>query len=354
MAVASFTTNSFLTTTNLRNLVWEAVIVGIMAIGSTMVIMTAGIDLSPAAVLALLSMVLATLIVQDHIPLVLTLVLVLVLGTLLGAINGCLVAWGRLAPFIATLATMTAFQGVAYLFNNSTPYFSVSTALEKVFYGTFLGIALPVWYLVGLYAGSWALLRYTVLGRSIYAIGGNAVASRLSGINVRRTLVITYALAGLLAAICAILVTAELNSGSGDYGTSGLNLEAIAAAVIGGASLFGGTGNILLTLVGASVITVIENVLELRGVPSTWQDIAVGVIIILAVAIDSFRPEFARIGRMLHPHRGMRQLAAADDELSLSGAESGPGHSRPDSASDGDGPGSEEVDGAIRLRDYDE
>ena len=310
MAIA---TNRFLTFGNLRNIAWEVAVVGIMAIGSTMVIVTAGIDLSPGAMLAIISMTLATLITENHLGLGPAIAIGIAIGAALGLINGMLVAWGRVAPFIATLGTMTAYQGIAYLFHGGTPYFNVSKDLEQVFYGKFLGISLPIWYVVVLYVAAWAFLRYTVPGRSIYAVGGNPTAARLSGMSVRRSLILAYTLAGVLAAFAGVLMTAQLNAGSADYGTSGLELQAIAAAVIGGASLFGGTGNVGLTLVGSLIIVEIENGLDLQGVPSTWKNIALGIIIVVAVGVDGWRSEFTGLAQLFRTHHSARHGTAAGD-----------------------------------------
>ena len=310
MAIA---TNRFLTFGNLRNIAWEVSVVGIMAIGSTMVIVTAGIDLSPGAMLAVVSMTTATLMTENHLGLGPAIVIGIAAGAALGLINGMLVAWGRVAPFIATLGTMTAYQGIAYLFHGGTPYFNVSNDLEQVFYGKLLGISLPIWYVVVLYVASWSFLRYTVAGRSIYAVGGNPTAARLSGMSVRQSLILAYTLAGVLAAFAGVLMTAQLNAGSADYGTSGLELQAIAAAVIGGASLFGGTGNVGLTLVGSLIIVEIENGLDLQGVPSTWKNIALGIIIVVAVGVDGWRSEFAGLGKLFRTHPSVRRGAPTVD-----------------------------------------
>lgn len=299
----SIATNRFLTWSNLENLAWETSVVGIMAIGSTLVIITAGIDLSPGAALAVVSMTIGYFVTSAGLGVFWAIVLSILLGAFLGLVNGALVAWLRIAPFIATLGTMTAYQGIASLYNNNAPYFNISTGLESLFYGTFLGISLPIWYLVVLYVLAWLYLRYTSSGRSIYIVGGNPTAARLSGISISRTLVITYTLAGLLAGFAGVLMTAQLNSGSADYGQSGLELQAIAAAVIGGASLFGGTGKIGLSLAGSVIIAEIENGFALLGVPATWQDIALGIIIVLAVALDSWRDQFSRL-RLLFRNRG--------------------------------------------------
>lgn len=304
----ALSTGRFLTLGNLRDVAWEASVIAIMAVGSTIVIFTGGIDLSPGAILAVVSMVMSSLIVVDHMSLVAAVILALLLGVGLGLINGILVVGARVAPFIATLGTMTAYQGIAYLFNGSSPYFNVSNSLGSVFYGRLLFIPLPIVYIIVLYVLAWWVMRHTVIGRSTYAVGGNPEAARLAGLKVRSTLLFAYAIAGLCAAFAGVLMTAQLNSGSADYGTSGLELQAIAAAVIGGASLMGGTGSVPFTLAGSLILTVIQNGLDLHNVPSTWQSIALGVIIVVAVGIDGWRNEFAGLGRLLRPHGGSSGL----------------------------------------------
>jgi ribose transport system permease protein len=284
------TTNHFLDQGNLSNLALQVSIVAIVAIGSTLVILTGGIDLSPGSAIALMTMVFATLAKTHGWSLFAGIVAVLVLGLLLGLINGVLIAYLRIPSFITTLATLSAFRGVAFMFNNGSPIFSVSPNIEVLFYGTLAGIPLPLFYVVALYALAFWFLRYTALGRQIYAVGGNASAARLSGIDVRLTQLLAFAIAGLAAGIGAVLMTARLNSGSPNYGV-GLELSAIAAAVIGGASLAGGRGHVVNTVIGAMTIVIVQNALNLNAVPTSAQNVTIGAIIVLAVGIDMWRNE---------------------------------------------------------------
>jgi ribose transport system permease protein len=208
----------------------------------------------------------------------------------LGLVNGVLPAYLRIPSFITTLATLSAFRGVAFMFNNGSPIFSVSPNIEPLFYGKLVGIPLPLFYVIVLYGLAFWFLRYTVLGRQIYAVGGNASAARLSGIDVRRTQLLAFVLAGLVAAIGAALMTARLNSGSPNYGV-GMELSAIAAAVIGGASLAGGRGHVVNTVIGAMTIVIVQNGLNLNAVPTSAQNVIIGAIIVLAVGIDMWRSE---------------------------------------------------------------
>ena len=268
-------------------------------------ILTGGIDLSPGSAIALMTMVFATLAKTEAWPLPLAILAVLVLGLGLGLINGVLTAYLRIPSFITTLATLSAFRGVAFMFNNGSPIFSVSPNIEALFYGTLAGVPLPLFYVVALYALAFWFLRYTALGRKIYAVGGNASAARLSGIDVRRTQLLAFVLAGLAAGVGAVLMTARLNSGSPNYGV-GLELSAIAAAVIGGASLAGGRGHVVNTVIGAMTIVIVQNALNLNAVPTSAQNVILGAIIVLAVGIDMWRGEIgaalnALVGRKPNP-----------------------------------------------------
>ncbi|MFO1151738.1 MAG: ABC transporter permease [Alsobacter sp.] len=297
-ALVAATTPAFRDAGNLSNLVLQVSIVAIVAIGSTMVIFSGGIDLSPGSAIALLTVVFAVLIKQIGLPLPLAIVAVLVLGVALGFLNGAVTAYLRIPSFITTLAALSAFRGVAFMFNNGSPVFQLSPDLEAIFYGRLLGIPLPLFYLAALYALAFWFLRHTAPGRCMYAVGGNPHAARLSGIDVRRTQLLAFVLAGLAAAIGAILMAARLNSGSPNYGV-GMELSAIAAAVIGGASLAGGRGNIINTALGAMTIVIVQNGLNLNAVPTSVQNVITGVIIVLAVGIDMWRPEIGRaLGRL--------------------------------------------------------
>ncbi|SMX47829.1 ABC transporter permease [Maliponia aquimaris] len=286
----ALTTPRFIDAGNLSNLALQVSIVAIVAIGSTFVIFTGGIDLAPGSAIALLTMVFAVMVKFGGVPLPLAILLTVLLGGLLGAVLGGLSAYLRIPAFITTLAALSAFRGVAFMFNNGSPVFSVHDSLETIFYGTFLGLPLPLYYLVILYALAWYTLRYTAFGRAVYAVGGNPNAARLSGLNVRRIQCMVFVIAGLAAGIGAILMAARLNSGSPNYGV-GLELSAIAAAVIGGASLAGGRGNIINTCIGALTIVIVQNGLNLNAVSTSVQTIVIGAIIVVAVGLDMWRRE---------------------------------------------------------------
>jgi ribose transport system permease protein len=299
------TTSNFVDRGNLSNLILQVSIVAIIAIGSTMVILTGGIDLSPGSMIALMTVVFASSIKLWGVPFPLAILFVLLIGIGLGLLNGVLTAYIRIPSFIVTLAGLSMFRGVAFMFNNGSPVFQVSPLLEPIFYGTLVGVPLPLFYLIALYAIAFWFLRWTAIGRSIYAVGGNPNAARLSGIDVRRIQLIAFTLAGLTAAMGAILMAARLNSGSPNYGV-GLELSAIAAAVIGGASLAGGRGNILNTVIGAMTIVIVQNGLNLNAVPTSAQNVITGAIILLAVGIDMWRSEVARLAARMLPSRSSR------------------------------------------------
>lgn len=299
VVIVSLTTDRFLHSQNLSNITLQVSSVAIVAIGSTLVILTGGIDLSPGAIVALVTCVLAILVKNMGLPVGMGILLALGLGIVLGLVNGILSTYGRIPSFVATLATMSIYRGLAFYFTNGSPIFSVSPSLEPVFYGRFLGIPYPFYYVLITYLLAAFFLRYTVSGRSIYAVGGNRSAARLSGIHVQRIQLLAFVLAGVAAAFAGVLSTARLNSGSPNYGV-GLELQAIAAAVIGGASLFGGYGNIVATLVGALTVAVVQNGLNLNAVPAAWQNITLGIILALAVGVDMWREDIGgAVGRLL-------------------------------------------------------
>jgi ribose transport system permease protein len=293
IVAVSISSSRFLDPGNLANLGLQAAIVALIAIGSTIVIFTGGIDLSSGSMIALLTMILAVAIRDGGVVLEAALLLVLVVGVLIGAFNGVVSAYLRIPSFITTLAGLISFRGMALLFNNGSPIFSLDPRLEPIFYGTVAGIPLPFVYIVVLYALASVFMSRTRTGREIYAVGGNASAARLSGIKVERIQTIAFVIAGFMTAVGSILMAARLNSGSPNYGQT-MELQAIAAAVVGGASLSGGRGNVLSTLIGAFLIVIVQNGLNLNAVPASIQNIILGAIILLAVGVDMWRPELSR------------------------------------------------------------
>ncbi|KAJ57133.1 ABC transporter permease [Actibacterium mucosum KCTC 23349] len=292
--IVALTTDRFLTAGNLSNLSLQVSIVALVAIGATVVIFAGGIDLSSGSMIALLTMILAELVKFGGLPIWAAIPGILLFGALLGGVLGWLTAYGRIPSFITTLAALIALRGIALSFNNGSPIFSVDPGLEVVFYGRLLGVPLPFFYLLLCYGAAHVMMHRTKLGREIMAVGGNPSAAVLSGINMRRVQTMTFVIAGVMTAVGAVLMSARLNSGSPNYGQT-LELQAIAAAVVGGASLMGGRGNVLATLLGAMTIVVVQNGLNLNATPSSIQNIILGAIILLAVGIDNWRAEIASL-----------------------------------------------------------
>ena len=286
-ALVSLATDRFLMPANLSNVSLQVATVAVVSIGATLVILTGGIDLSPGSTVALVTCTLAILVKKMGIPLPIGILLVLLLGVACGAINGFFSTYGRIPSFIVTLATMSIYRGLAFLITGGTPIFSVSDALEPLFYGRFLGIPLPFYYVIILYALASLFLRNTIPGRAIYAVGGNESAARLTGIAVNRSKMIAFLIAGLSAGIGGVLLTAWLNSGSPNYGQE-LGLQSIAAAVIGGASLAGGIGTVPGAILGALIMASLDNGMSMLNTEAFWQYIVKGAMLVFAVWIDVY------------------------------------------------------------------
>jgi len=278
-------TPHFLTVTNLVNIVRQMSIIGIIAIGVTPVIITKGIDLSSGSLVAMVSVMVASF-AQGNYPIIVPIAIAVGIGLLGGLINGTLIAKGMLAPFIATLGMMTAARGAAMLYSDGRPIGGLSESFAFIGKGDILGIPVPViiFALVGFV--TWVLLNHTKIGKFIYAIGGNEQAAITAGINVDKVKIIVYAYAGLLAGIAGIILTSRISSGQPQSGLM-FEMDAITAVVIGGTSLFGGIGTIGGTIIGALIIGVVNNGLDLMGVSSYWQQIVKGAIIVAAVYVDS-------------------------------------------------------------------
>lgn len=280
----SLLSDRFLTPSNVVNVLRQISINAIIACGMTVVIIGRGIDLSVGSLLALTGVVGASLAVGG-LPAVLAMLAALALGTALGTFNGLFVAYAGIAPFIVTLAGLTIFRGAALAFTDGRPITGLPPAFMTLGYGTFLGLPVPIWIMLGFLLLTHVILRFTALGRAIYAIGGNEEAARLSGIPVRRVQAFTFAFAGLASALAAMVLTGRLNSAQPSAGAM-FELDAIAAVVVGGTSLFGGRGGVFGTLVGALIIGVINNGMNLLNVPSFYQQIVKGGVILGALLIE--------------------------------------------------------------------
>ena len=261
--------------------------VGVIAIGMTFVIISGGIDLSVGALLALASVWSTTVATQQFGPGVMVFCALLV-GAVTGLINGVLIAYGRLAPFIATLAMMVAARGLAQKISGKSTQVVKVEQITGIAQNKLLGIPWLVLIFAVVAAIAWVLLNRTTFGRRTAAIGGNAEAARLAGINVRRTQVLIYLLSGVCCGIAAVMVTAQANAGSSDHGNL-YELQAIAAAIIGGTVLTGGRGTIVGSVLGVLVFTSITNLFIVNNLAIEYQLIAQGVIIVAAVLIQQFR-----------------------------------------------------------------
>lgn len=276
----------FLTVANLLNVMRQVSINALIAFGMTLVILLGGIDLSVGSILALSSVAIATLIQAGVDPLLATLLGVLG-GGLMGLFNGLVISKGKVAPFIATLASMTILRGLALVVSGGSPITGFNSDLFSMLGGGYVAGLVPipvVWMLImfGLFA---FLLKKTVFGRHVYATGGNEEAARLSGVRVDQVKLWVYTLSGAMSAMAGVVLTSRLNSAQPTAG-SGYELDAIAAVVLGGTSLTGGRGWIFGTLMGALLIGVLNNGLNLLGVSSFYQQVIKGVVILLAVLID--------------------------------------------------------------------
>ncbi len=277
---------SFLSVNNLLNVLRQVSISALIAFGMTFVILTGGIDLSVGSTLALTGATAASLLASGTDPII-AMGAALILGLLLGAVNGVIITKGKVAPFIATLATMTIYRGLTLVYTEGRPVSGLgdSVAFQMFGKGYFFGIPVPVITMIITFVVLYFILHKTTFGRRVYAVGGNEEASKLSGISPDRVKIAVYAITGLLAAMSALILTSRLNSAQPTAGES-YELDAIAAVVLGGTSLTGGKGWIFGTLVGALIIGVLNNGMNLIGVSSFFQQVVKGVVILLAVLID--------------------------------------------------------------------
>lgn len=290
MAVITIINSNFLTANNLLNLLLQVTSNALIAFGMTFVILTGGIDLSVGSILALSSALTAGLL-GSGMPVTLAILISLILGCILGMINGLLISYGKLAPFIVTLATMTIFRGATLVYTNGNP---ITKGLSDTFLFQFLGqgyivgIPFPVIIMFIVFIVLYVLLHKTAFGKSVYAIGGNEKAAYISGVKLNKVKIIIYSISGIMASISGLIITSRLSSAQPTAGAS-YEMDAIAAVVLGGTSLSGGKGRILGTLIGALIIGVLNNGLNIIGVSAFWQQVVKGVVILIAVLIDRFK-----------------------------------------------------------------
>ncbi len=283
-------TSNFLTSGNNMNILRQVAINLVLAAGMTFVILTGGIDLSVGSMLAVAAVLGMKVSLPDAMPW-LALPTFVLAGLACGLVNGTMVAFFNINAFVVTLGTMTALRGAAYLLADGTTVMNTNIpSFEWLGNGEFLAIPWLIWIAAAVAVVSWFILRKTILGLHIYAVGGNAQAARLTGIKVTSVLLFAYAINGLYSGIAGAMSSSRLYAANGNWGV-GYELDAIAAVVLGGTSLNGGVGSIWGTVIGALIIGVMNNGLTILGLSSFWQYVAKGVVIVLAVLLDKWRQQ---------------------------------------------------------------
>jgi ribose transport system permease protein len=284
IAAGSVLSPYFLTASNVLTILTTASVIGVISVGMTFIILAGGIDLSVGAIVALAGVCATTSGSQSLGPLAMVGICIAV-AAVVGLLNGTLIAYGRMVPFIATLAMLVAARGLAQHISGGVPQTVDDATFNDIGSALVLGVPLPVWVFAAVVVVGWVVLNRTTFGRRTIAIGGNAEASRLAGINVARQTLILYVLSGVCAGIASVLLTARLTSGSNDVGNL-YELDAIAAVIIGGTRLTGGRGTLAGSIVGVLIFTLISNIFVLENLPSDIQSIAKGVIIVAAVLLQ--------------------------------------------------------------------
>lgn len=282
----SLLTESFLNLGNILNVLRQASLLFFLASGLTLVILTGGLDLSVGANIGLSACLAATVIKGTGSP-ALGMLVGLAVGSLVGFANGLMVAKLRIPSFIATYGMLWVLHGMTYYYMAGETIHGFPPGFRQIGSGYFLGIPIPVYLMVAFLAAGIVFAQRTVWGQQIYAIGANPVAARLSGIPVDRRLILVYTVSGAMAGVASLIFLARLNSAEGDIGEA-MTLPAIAAVLIGGTSLFGGVGTVFGTFVGALILTLVLNGMNLLAVNANWQPLVTGVIVVLAVWLDMY------------------------------------------------------------------
>lgn len=293
IVVMSMLSPVFLSVANFRNLFIQSTILAVLAMGQTFVIMTRGIDLSIGGVMALSSAIGMGLALHVVVPGPVAILVALAVGGLVGLVNGLSVTVLGITPLITTLATLSVARGATFAYTNGSNITPVPDIMIAFGRGEVFDLPYSVVLLILLAIIFQFVLSRTVFGRSVYATGGNEVASRLAGIPTSRIIMITYIICGITAAIAGLILTGRLES-AGPRAGVGIELTVIAACVIGGTSLFGGAGSIVGTLLGVVLISLVSNAINLLGVPPAWDDLVKGMVIFLAALVDVYRRKFAR------------------------------------------------------------
>jgi len=287
--VLSVSSENFLTAGNLTNVLRQVSINGILAVGMTFVILTGGIDLSIGSVLAFAGMVGASLVIGEnpHAPITAVLAAMAV-GAALGACTGVLIAWVRLPAFVVTLGMLSAVRGLTLIYSRGMPISNLSASFKFLGFGNVFGVPVTVVLFALTVLVAWVVLGHTIYGRRVYAVGGNIRSARTCGINVSGIIFSVYLLMGLMSALAGVTLTARTTAALPQAGVA-YELDAIAAVVIGGTSLTGGVGGVLLTVVGVLIIGLLNNGLDLLGISSYYQQVIKGLMIVAAVLIDKAR-----------------------------------------------------------------
>lgn len=276
----------FLAYRNIINVFRQISITGILAIGTTLILITGGIDLSVGAVLALAGVIAADMAHPNSgYPMIVVILVAIVIGLIAGAINGSLIAYVGAPPFIVTLGMTTAARGLSLLYAGGQPIVDFKDSFNFIGQESLLGVPVPVWILILIAVASGVILHYTKLGRFIFAVGGNADAARASGIRVKNIKFFVYIYMGALCGIVGLILASRTNTGAPNAG-AGYELDAIAGAVIGGTSISGGKGYIAGTVVGILILGVLSNGLDILNISTYIQQIVKGIVIVLAVLMD--------------------------------------------------------------------
>jgi len=282
--VISFISPRFSNLANIKNVLTQVSVNAVIAIGMSFVILTGGIDLSVGSILAVSGAVAASILKSTG-NVFLAIIVAIVIGCFIGLINGLLISKGRVQAFIVTLATMIIFRGITYVFTNGIPISGLGQSFSGIGNKMVLGLPIPVIIMVIVFGIGFYMLSQTRYGRYVYALGGNEDSARLSGINTDKIKTLVYVICGATAALSGIIVTSRIGSASPNAGVS-FELDAIAAVVLGGTSLAGGEGSVVGTIIGALIIGVLNNGLNLMNVSPFYQSIIKGLVILLAVLVE--------------------------------------------------------------------
>jgi ribose transport system permease protein len=309
VGIASFLNEAFLTPDNLLIVARQVSVTAIVAAGMTLVILVAGIDLSVGSVLALCGVVVAGVLGSTG-NVAAAIAASLGVGALFGLVNGFLTTKGGMPSFIVTLATMAIARAITLVFTNGNPEVIRDASFREIGGGYIAGIPIPVIVMFVIFAVLYLMLKHTRFGRYIYSVGGNETASRLTGINTDRIIMAAFVLSGLFASLASLIYTARLSSAQPTAGT-GLELDAIAAVILGGTSLAGGQGGVVGTLIGAFIMGILDNILNLMDVNPYYQGVVKGIVIILAVYADNKFTSLLRTHRK-HPPVGQEKAAGGE------------------------------------------